>query len=73
MNGYIRQDGTYYEADEAADPLDYEIPLRPSDAHIWNGAAWVISPEFADAAKETGDADKTSEDRNGEETETAGA
>lgn len=40
IKGYITPDHQYYEAEERADSLDREVPIRPNAKLVWNGAKW---------------------------------
>ncbi len=57
MRAFINSEGVYHEGEEQ--PGDVEVPIRPSEAHVWNGTEWAISPELRDAAEQTGDAAKS--------------
>lgn len=47
MRGYLDQQGTYYEGDRQG--TDREVPQRPSQHHVWDGAAWAENPAAAAA------------------------
>lgn len=51
MQGYIGQNGNYYEAAMKADWRDVEVSQRPSPNHRWTGEVW----EFDRAAWLDGD------------------
>ena len=40
IKGFITPDHQYYEAEDAADSLDREVPIRPNAKLVWNGATW---------------------------------
>jgi len=56
MKGFMTLDAEYYEAETPRNAIDKEVPMRPSEAHAWDGEKWFISDEMKDAvAREHGE------------------